>query len=178
MPEHQEQQAAVAGLVPASLGRLDQPLDLAPGEVLPVAVVPAPCFCFCARSSFCREFSPSNAPETRINRAGAFQSIDKMVHFVEWEARRGGGGLNGGLDLCKCSDCFTMESRELQIQKDFGDRLRKLRKQKELSQEALALACDLDRTYIGGVERGERNISLINIYKIAEALGCDAKDLF
>jgi transcriptional regulator with XRE-family HTH domain len=66
----------------------------------------------------------------------------------------------------------------LQIQKDFGDRLRKLRKQKELSQEALALACDLDRTYIGGVERGERNISLINIYKIAEALGCDAKDLF
>jgi transcriptional regulator with XRE-family HTH domain len=71
-----------------------------------------------------------------------------------------------------------MESRELQIQKDFGDRLRKLRKQKELSQEALALACDLDRTYIGGVERGERNISLINIYKIAEALGCDAKDLF
>ena len=71
-----------------------------------------------------------------------------------------------------------MESRELQIQKDFGDRLRKLRKPKELSQEALALACDLDRTYIGGVERGERNISLINIYKIAEALGCDAKDLF
>ena len=39
MPEHEEQQAAVAGLVPASLGRLDQPLDLAPGEVLPVAVV-------------------------------------------------------------------------------------------------------------------------------------------
>ena len=71
-----------------------------------------------------------------------------------------------------------MESRELQIQKDFGDRLRKLRKQKGLSQEALALACDLERTYIGGVERGERNISLINIYRIAEALGCDAKDLF
>ena len=39
MPEHEEQQAAVAGLVPAPFGRLDQPLDLAPGEVLPVAVV-------------------------------------------------------------------------------------------------------------------------------------------
>jgi hypothetical protein len=41
MPEHQEQQAAVASLVPAPPGRLDQPLDLAPGEMLPVAVVPA-----------------------------------------------------------------------------------------------------------------------------------------
>ena len=38
MPEHQEQQATVAGFVPAALGRLDQPFDLAPGEVLSVAV--------------------------------------------------------------------------------------------------------------------------------------------
>jgi transcriptional regulator with XRE-family HTH domain len=70
------------------------------------------------------------------------------------------------------------ERRKTQIQKEFGERLRKLRKQKGLSQEALALSCDLDRTYIGGVERGERNISLINIYKIAEALGLDARRLF
>ena len=68
--------------------------------------------------------------------------------------------------------------RESQIQEHFGERVRELRKQKALSQEALALACDLDRTYIGGVERGERNISIINIYKIAEALGVDAKELF
>ncbi len=68
--------------------------------------------------------------------------------------------------------------REAQIQKHFGERVRELRKQKGLSQEALALACNLDRTYIGGVERGERNISLINIYKIAEALGVNAKELF
>jgi transcriptional regulator with XRE-family HTH domain len=68
--------------------------------------------------------------------------------------------------------------RESQIQEHFGERVRELRKQKSLSQEALALACDLDRTYIGGVERGERNISIINIYKIAEALGVDAKELF
>ena len=67
--------------------------------------------------------------------------------------------------------------RETQIQKHFGERVRELRKQKGFSQEALALACDLDRSYIGGVERGERNISLINIYKIAEALGIPAKDL-
>lgn len=68
--------------------------------------------------------------------------------------------------------------REARIQKRFGDRVRELRKQRGLSQEALALACGLDRTYIGGVERGERNISLINIYKIAEALGIHGKDLF
>jgi transcriptional regulator with XRE-family HTH domain len=68
--------------------------------------------------------------------------------------------------------------REAQIQKHFGERVRELRKQKGLSQESLALACDLDRTYIGGVERGERNISLLNIYKIAAALGVSVRELF
>lgn len=52
----------------------------------------------------------------------------------------------------------------------FGKGLRSLRQTKGLSQEDLALACELDRTYIGGVERGERNISLLNICKIARAL--------
>jgi transcriptional regulator with XRE-family HTH domain len=68
--------------------------------------------------------------------------------------------------------------REAQIQQRFGTRVRELRKTKRLSQEALALACDLDRTYIGGVERGERNISLRNIQRIAEALGVSARELF
>jgi transcriptional regulator with XRE-family HTH domain len=68
--------------------------------------------------------------------------------------------------------------QETQIQKRFGTRMRHLRKDKGLSQESLALACGLDRTYIGGVERGERNISLINIHKIARALGVPAKELF
>jgi transcriptional regulator with XRE-family HTH domain len=70
-----------------------------------------------------------------------------------------------------------MARREAQIQKHFGDRVREIRKRKGFSQESLALACSLDRTYIGGVERGERNISLINIYKIAAALDCPARDL-
>jgi transcriptional regulator with XRE-family HTH domain len=56
------------------------------------------------------------------------------------------------------------------IKRDFGQRLRAIRKDKGLSQETLALMCGLDRTYIGGVERGERNISLVNIYKIGRAL--------
>lgn len=79
---------------------------------------------------------------------------------------------------------FVMtKARESQIQKGFGLSLRDLRKQKGLSQEGLALACGLDRSYIGGVERGERNISLLNIHRIARALNVapaalvsDAKD--
>ncbi len=51
-----------------------------------------------------------------------------------------------------------------------GNRIRELRTQADLSQEKLAFACDLDRTYIGSVERGERNISVINLTKIAKAL--------
>lgn len=70
------------------------------------------------------------------------------------------------------------DTNEKSIKEAFGERVRTIRKDKGLSQEALALACDLDRTYIGGVERGERNISLVNIYKIADALAINASELF
>jgi len=60
----------------------------------------------------------------------------------------------------------------------FGKKVKELRKQKGLSQEALALLCDLDRTYIGGIERGERNLSLLNIHRIATALNVNVKELF
>jgi transcriptional regulator with XRE-family HTH domain len=85
----------------------------------------------------------------------------------------------GGLIVIDDDSIVPMgKRRDAQLQKQFGERVRELRKRKGLSQESLALACDLDRTYIGGVERGERNISLINIHKIAEALGVDVKELF
>jgi transcriptional regulator with XRE-family HTH domain len=60
----------------------------------------------------------------------------------------------------------------------FGARVRALRKAKRLSQEALALTCDLDRSYVGGIERGERNIGLINVHRLAEALDVKAAELF
>jgi transcriptional regulator with XRE-family HTH domain len=61
--------------------------------------------------------------------------------------------------------------RHADIAVRFGARLRELRKARGLSQEALADLCGLDRTYVGGIERGERNVALRNIERIAEALG-------
>lgn len=58
-----------------------------------------------------------------------------------------------------------------------GQRIRELRNKSELSQEKLAFTCDLDRTYIGSVERGERNISIINLQKIAAALNIELHEL-
>ena len=55
--------------------------------------------------------------------------------------------------------------------KRFGENVRQHRIKKELSQEALADLCGLHRTYIGGIERGERNVSLLNIIRIARGLG-------
>lgn len=47
-----------------------------------------------------------------------------------------------------------------------------------MSQEAFADMCELDRTYIGGIERGERNVSLVNIEKIAKTLRVSISELF
>jgi transcriptional regulator with XRE-family HTH domain len=70
------------------------------------------------------------------------------------------------------------EERQQEVKKRLGARLRAIRKSKKLSQEAVALSCDLDRSYLGRIERGEANVSLINIERIAEALGVGAGELF
>jgi transcriptional regulator with XRE-family HTH domain len=59
----------------------------------------------------------------------------------------------------------------------FGDRVRSLRAKRGISQEQLADLAELDRTYISGVERGIRNISLLNIVKIADALEVNPLEL-
>lgn len=66
---------------------------------------------------------------------------------------------------------------EPDILKRFGQRVRQLRKSHGFSQEAFAAQCGLDRTYIGGIERGERNIALRNIAAIANALGVTVAEL-
>lgn len=60
----------------------------------------------------------------------------------------------------------------------FGSAIRYFRLRLNLSQEELADRCQLDRTYIGGIERGERNPSLKNIFLIANSLGISPGDLF
>ena len=64
------------------------------------------------------------------------------------------------------------------MRKQLGQRIRFVRKNMSLSQEGLAERCGLHRTYIGGIERGERNVSLENMYKIAGALKVGMGDLF
>lgn len=59
----------------------------------------------------------------------------------------------------------------------FGSRVRELRLSKGYSQESFAARCDLDRTYVGGIERGERNLALRNIESIAKALDITLADL-
>lgn len=60
----------------------------------------------------------------------------------------------------------------------FGKALRQRRNNLGVSQEAFADMCDLDRTYIGGIERGERNVALVNIEKLAKTLRISISELF
>ena len=64
------------------------------------------------------------------------------------------------------------------IEKRFGAKVRELRTAKNLSQEELAFKANVHRTYLGGIERGERNPSLRNIEAIAIALDIELSELF
>lgn len=55
--------------------------------------------------------------------------------------------------------------------------VRRRRLDQSLSQEELADRCGLHRTYVGAIERGERNVTVNTLFRLAEALGCDATDL-
>lgn len=59
-----------------------------------------------------------------------------------------------------------------------GNKIRELRKSKGFSQESFADEVGLDRTYLGGIERGERNIATLNLIRIALALNIEVGELF
>lgn len=59
----------------------------------------------------------------------------------------------------------------------FGNALRRAREEKGLSQEELSFISGLHRTYVGSVERGERNVSLVNITRLAKAVEVSSSDL-
>ncbi|MEC6832003.1 MULTISPECIES: helix-turn-helix domain-containing protein [Photobacterium] len=63
------------------------------------------------------------------------------------------------------------------LAKQFGVNLRSKRRDKGVSQDQLALLADIDRSYIGRIERGEVNITLEKAYQLAEVLECDVKEL-
>ena len=58
-----------------------------------------------------------------------------------------------------------------------GLRIREMRKLKGISQEQFALLADIDRSYLGAIERGKRNITFLTLVKIAECLECSVSDL-
>jgi transcriptional regulator with XRE-family HTH domain len=66
----------------------------------------------------------------------------------------------------------------VELKKKFGERVKLLRTEKGWSQEKLALSADLDRTYIPSIEKGERNVSITVIEKIAKAFNLSVSELF
>jgi len=64
-----------------------------------------------------------------------------------------------------------------EIKSAVGERLRELRQKSGLSQEELGFKSGLHRNYIGGIERGERNVAIVNISKLAKALSVRPRDL-
>lgn len=80
-----------------------------------------------------------------------------------------------GLIVCLRHEITTMSTSDLM---KFGRRMRRIRLDIGLTQEGLAEKSGLHPTYIGGIERGERNVGLENIIKIARALGVTPSDIF
>lgn len=64
------------------------------------------------------------------------------------------------------------------IQEDVGNRIKEYRNKRGISQESLAHEAGLDRTYITSVERGKRNISIVNLEKITKALNVKLSEFF
>jgi len=83
--------------------------------------------------------------------------------------------VRGHIDAKSGLLCAMVDRRD--VLKRFGVRVRELRAARGFSQESFAAHCGLDRTYVGGIERGERNLALRNIEAIAKALDVTMSDL-
>lgn len=82
---------------------------------------------------------------------------------------------------CRAIGIFFLVSKEMtssKPRKDFGKRMKLLRNERGISQERLGDLAGLHRTYIGAIERGEQNLSVDNIAKIAKALKVRSSELF
>lgn len=66
----------------------------------------------------------------------------------------------------------------MKIKEFFGNRIKEIRHELNISQEELAFRTELHRTYISSIELGKRNVSLVNIEKLAKALECEISDFF
>ena len=66
----------------------------------------------------------------------------------------------------------------MDVKLKIGQRIKELREKAEMSHKDLAYSADLDRSYIASIENGQRNVSIVNIEKIAVALGVSLKELF
>lgn len=70
------------------------------------------------------------------------------------------------------------KAQQQQVKRRFGARLHELRKARDMTQEELSFAAGLDRSYLSAVEGGKKNLSLVNIHRIARALGVATSELF
>ena len=66
----------------------------------------------------------------------------------------------------------------MDIKQKFGLKIKEIRNEKGLSQEKLAELAQLHRTYISSLELGQRNVSIVNVERLAEALECEVTELF
>ncbi|QJP72087.1 helix-turn-helix domain-containing protein [Burkholderia glumae] len=75
-------------------------------------------------------------------------------------------------------DTPSQDTGKLPLLESFGAAVRQYRKERGYSQEAFGHACGIDRSYMGGIERGEHNLALVNIMKIVRALNMKPSEFF
>lgn len=75
-------------------------------------------------------------------------------------------------------DCILINLTTMALKKKFGEKIKVLREQRKYSIEYLANIANIDRTYISDIEKGNRNVSLLIIEKLANALEVNIKELF